>query len=252
MDWKPEVTRAGSAPRERFIEEHLPLVRCVAARLQSRLPSSVELEDLVSDGVLGLLDAIDRYNPERGVAFRTYASARIQGSILDGLRRKDWRPRSVRASQRALDETLGRLKAALGRHPSEQEVADAMRISLDEYHELLIDLRTGPLLSLTELEEATLAPTRTAEARPDATFDRKDLLTTVSEEIRALPSREKLVLSLYYHDELTLREIGEVLGVTESRVCQLHGQAAARLRAALHRRATPRTPASLGADGGRS
>jgi RNA polymerase sigma factor for flagellar operon FliA len=246
VEWSDEVRELGSAARTEFLSSYVSLVRYVAQRMIARLPSSVELEDLVQDGFIGLLDAVEKFDPARGVLFRTYLENRVRGAILDALRKRDWRPRAVRRSQRELDETLARLGAIHGRDVRQEELAEAMGIEISRLHRLLQDANAGPLLSLDELPGAagSVAPGRTPDAQQQ--LERRQLLEALAEELTRLPQRERYVLELYYHDGLNMKEVGAVLGVTESRVCQLHAQAAARLRTALRQRM--RTPvAAVGA-----
>lgn len=236
--WTEDVRKNGTQARDRFLEAHLTVVRYAALRISGRLPASVDLDDLIHDGVLGLMDAVERFDPSRGIAFRSYADSRIQGAILDGLRRKDWRPRSVRSNQRCMDEAMSSLASAQNRPPTEDEVAKRMGVDLAAYRSMLIAVRGGPLLSLDELESSeTVLGDETM--RPDLDVEHQDLLQALSLEIQQLPERERYILDLYYRQELNLKEIGAILGVTESRVCQLHSQAASRLRVALRRRLHP-------------
>jgi RNA polymerase sigma factor for flagellar operon FliA len=233
IPWSDVVCRRESTERERFLESHIDLVKFLALRIAARLPANVELSDLVNDGVIGLLDATEKYDPARGVRFRTYAESRVRGAILDGLRRKDWRPRSVRLMQRQLDETLVELSTRLQRPSDEEEVATAMRLDLRTYRSLLRDVNTGPLLSLDDLPEDSDPTVSTRGHLPDEPLVQRDLLEALADEILRLPERERRILGLYYHEALNMKEVGAVLGVTESRVCQLHSQATARLRSGL-------------------
>ncbi len=242
LPWTPAVRDPESRERADFVESHVDLVRFLAVRISSRLPANVDVDDLIHDGIVGLLDAAEKFNPGRGVRFRTYAETRIRGAILDGLRQKDWRPRSVRMRQRDLDQTVGLLATLNGRPATEEEVAKAMGLDLANYRTLLEGLHVGPLLSLEDL--ANSDPVTTGDwDMPDAPLEQRDLLEAMVEEIQGLPERERRILELYYNEGLTMKEIGTTLGVTESRVCQLHSQAASRLRAALSPRihATPLT-----------
>jgi RNA polymerase sigma factor for flagellar operon FliA len=236
LPWSEAVRAGDSAERRSFLESHLDLVRYLALRIASRLPSSVEIEDLTHDGVVGLLEAASSFDPARGVQFRTYAEARIRGAILDGLRARDWRPRSVHRGRRALEQALAALPARRAAEASEEEIAAALGLSLESYRSLLQDVSCGPLLSIEELPPGSEPRSDTPEGRPDNTLERRDLLRALAEETGRLPERERRVLELYYHAGLNMKEIGAVLGVTESRVCQLHAQAAARLRVALEAR----------------
>ncbi len=234
--WSDEVRSGDLEARSRFVESHLDVVRYLALRIASRLPSSVEVDDLVHDGIVGLLDAVDKYDPRRGVRFRTYAEARVKGAILDGLRHKDWCPRSVRRNRRELDEAIGRLSTVRGRAATEEEIAEEMGLDLESYRGVLRDLQSGPLLSLEDLPAAS-DPAVTADALlPHRRLERREMIEALAEELTRLPERERRALELYYHEGLNLKEVGAVLGVTESRVCQLHAQAAARLRVSLGRR----------------
>ena len=236
LDWTEAVRRQGSADRERFVESNVDLVRYVALRLAARLPSSVELEELMHDGILGLFDAIEKFNPARGVRFRTYAERRVRGAILDGIRQRDWHPRAVRRNQRQLEETMMRLASKRGRAASEEELATELGLEISQLHQRLQDASSGPLLPLDELPSRT-HPVATAESdQPHEALERKQLLALLADELTRLPERERQVLELYYHEGLNMKEVGALLGVTESRVCQLHGQAATRLRGVLRER----------------
>ena len=236
LPWTEAVRDPASADRARFLESHIDLVKYLASRMASRLPASVEIEDLVNDGVLGLLDAVEKYDGQRGVRFRTYAESRIRGAILDGLRKKDWRPRSVRHLRRRLDETMNRLASTLRRAPTEDEIAAAMELDLPAYRSLLKDSATGPLLSLEDLPPGSDPAETDDSCQPHNQLERRDLLVALAEEVVRIPERERRVLELYYHEGLNMKEVGAVLGITESRVCQLHSQAASRLRTALRKR----------------
>jgi RNA polymerase sigma factor for flagellar operon FliA len=204
------------ALRDRLILTYAPLVKYVAGRLGSGLPAHVEEEDLVSYGLLGLIGAIERYDPDRDVKFETYAIARIKGAIIDELRSLDWVPRSVRARAREIERAMAALEAKLHRPPTDEEIANQVGITTEELEVALIDTI-----------EDTEAPS------PESSLSATELKEALGEAIARLPEREKLVVTLYYYEELTLREIGEVLGVTESRVSQLHTKAILRLKARL-------------------
>lgn len=234
--WSDAVRTGESAGRRVFLESHMDVVRYMALRIAGRLPASVEIDDLVHDGIVGLLDAAAKFDPSRGVRFRTYAEARVRGAILDGLRHRDWRPRSVRRGQRELDEAVGRLTTVNGRAASEEEIADAMGLDLETYRSLLQDVSAGPLLSLEDMPPGFDPGSSGEGPLPGHALERRDLLSALAEELERLPERERRVMELYYHEELNMKEVGAVLGVTESRVCQLHAQAASRLRVALEAR----------------
>lgn len=231
--WSETVRDPASPERPRFLESYLNVVRAVAQQIFSRLPASVELEDLIHDGILGLLDATEKFDPSRGTRFSTYAETRIRGAILDGLRQKDWRPRSVRRGRRELDETVTQLSTTLGRPATEDEIASSMGLSLEAYRDLLLETSAGPLLSLEELPQGA-DPSVTAEGLlPHGALERRQMVEVLAEQVHLLPERERKVMELYYHEGLNMKEVGAILGVTESRVCQLHSQAASRLRVAL-------------------
>ena len=233
IPWTETVRDPGSPERPRFLESYLNVVRAVAQQIAARLPASVEIEDLIHDGILGLLDATEKFDPARATRFSTYAETRVRGAILDGLRQKDWRPRSVRRGRRELDETVTHLATAYGRPATEEEIAASMGISLVAYRDLLVETSAGPLLSLEELPHGS-DPSVTAEGLlPHGALERRQMIEVLAEQVHLLPERERRVMELYYHEGLNMKEVGAVLGVTESRVCQLHSQAASRLRVAL-------------------
>jgi len=231
--------------RERLILEYLPLVKHVAGRLAVALPPYVEFNDLVGYGVFGLVEAIERYDVERGVRFETYAATRIRGAILDGLRAADWVPRSLRQKGREVEQAIARLEAQLGRPATDQEIAQELGMSLAEYDRLAAELSSVALVSLDDVwladpeEESHLRVLETvsdeATANPQEQLEEQELERAVAEAIDQLPERERQVVALYYREGLTLKEIGQVLGVTESRVCQIHAKAILRLRAHLNR-----------------
>lgn len=229
--------------REKLILHYSPLVKYVAGRVSSGLPPSVEFGDLVSYGVFGLLDAIDKYDPDRGIKFETYAIARIKGAIIDELRADDWVPRSVRFKAREIERAYVALESELRRIPTDEEVAEKLGVSLDEYNNLLGKLSLISLVALDELwtvsgdrpDKISLADTveDVKVKDPSKTFEIEEMKDMIADAINHLPERERIVVSLYYFEGLTMREIGEVLSVTESRVCQMHTKAILRLRARL-------------------
>ena len=228
--------------RDRLILTYAPLVKYVAGRLGSGLPAHVDESDLVSYGLLGLISAIERYDPERDIKFETYAMARIKGAIIDELRALDWVPRSVRSRAREIERAIAELESRLGRAPTDDEIATKIGISTEELEESLTDISRSSIAALDELwsgsgegDQVSLLDTieDTTGPRPAEALDETELREALADAIARLPEREKLVVTLYYYEELTLREIGEVLGVTESRVSQLHTKAVLRLKARL-------------------
>lgn len=232
------------AHREEVICSNVHIVKFVVGRITSQLPANIDREDLVSAGILGLIKAVDRFDPGRGVKFETYATTVVRGEVMESLRAKDWAPRSMRRKLRQLAEVVNQLEARLLRAPEEEEVAEAMEMSLAEYHHFLSDASTASVGSLEELlvgeepaEGATYGPGEPSEsfADPLAILERSEMRRLVAQAVAALPERERTIISLYYEQELTLKEIGEIMGVTESRICQIHTQACARLRAHVQR-----------------
>jgi len=225
--------------QEKVLLEHLPIVRFLARRIHERLPQHVDIEDLVSAGVVGLMDAFAKFDPDKKVQFRSYAQFRIRGAILDSLRTLDWSPRELRRKGRAVEEAIRVLTARFGHAPNESEVADEMSLSLEDYQQLLGDLKGLEIGTLhmernedSGEEELAYVPGRPEE---DPLFRclRGELEERLSDAITNLPDRERLVMSLYYYEEMTMREIGLALGVVESRVSQVHASAVVHLRAAL-------------------
>jgi len=231
------------ALRDRLIINYSPLVKYVAGRMSMGLPAHVEEADLVSYGLLGLMDAIDRYDPERDIKFETYAITRIRGSMIDELRALDWVPRSVRARARHIEGAIRELESKFSRAPSDEEIAERIGISTEELEESLIDISRSSIAALDELwstsadgDQVSLLEMLedTTSEKPADALDALDTREALADALSRLPEREKLVVTLYYYEELNLREIGEVLGVTESRVSQLHTKAILRLRSRLH------------------
>jgi RNA polymerase sigma factor for flagellar operon FliA len=241
--WR-EFRRTGDkALRDRLILTYAPLVKFVAGRLGSGLPAHVDENDLVSYGLLGLIGAIERYDPDRDVKFETYAITRIKGAIIDELRAMDWVPRSVRARAREIERAMAALEAQLHRAPTDAEVAGKIGISEEELEDSLADIARSSIAALDEVwtissssgDQIALIDTieDTEGPEPQSALDETETREALAEAIDALPEREKIVITLYYYEELTLREIGDVLGVTESRVSQLHTKAILRLRGRL-------------------
>lgn len=212
--------------------QYATLVKRIARQVLSRLPASVHLDDLVQAGLIGLMEAARLYDPSQGASFETYATIRVRGAMLDELRRSDWSPRSLSRRVRQLSEATRAIENQKGRAASAQEIADRLDLSLDEYHQWVLDASNQNFFSLDSLEDFDSAP----EAASDCTYrsvedDRRR--HCLVEAIGSLSEREQVVLSLYYDKDMTLKEIGEVLGVSESRVCQIHGEAAVRLKARM-------------------
>ncbi len=218
-----------------LVRQHAPLVKRIAYHLMARLPSSVQLDDLIQSGMIGLLEAASKYDASKGASFETYASIRIRGAMVDEMRRGDWVPRSVHRDSRRIAEAIHAVEKRTGRDATDQEVAGELGISLEDYHASLRDAATGQLFSMDEMGE-TLDRSLGAEgtqASPAEDAEKTRFLENLSAAIEQLPEREKLVLALYYDEGLNLKEIGQVLEVSESRVSQLHSQAALRLRSRL-------------------
>jgi RNA polymerase sigma factor for flagellar operon FliA len=228
-----------SAEQEKLLLEHLPIVRFLARRIHERLPQHVDIEDLVSAGVVGLMDAFAKFDPQKKVQFRSYAQFRIRGAILDSLRTLDWSPRELRRKGRAVEEAIRVLTARLGHAPGETEIAGELGVSLEEYQQLLGELKGLEIGTLhvernedSGDEELAYVPGKPEE---DPLFRclKGELEERLTDAIQKLPDRERLVMTLYYYEEMTMREIGLALGVVESRVSQVHASAVVHLRAAL-------------------
>jgi RNA polymerase sigma factor for flagellar operon FliA len=223
------------AERERLILEHLPQVRLIARRIQERLPESITLDDLVSTGVLGLISAIDNFDPTQNVKLKTYAEYKIRGAILDSLRGLDWAPRQKRRKSKQIESAIASAEQKLKRSPTEEEIAAELGITLDEYHEWLVEIRG---LNVASLEYAGGEQGKdllhyvpdTSDNLPSALLERSELGRLLAACIDNIPEIERTVLSLYYHEELTLREIAQVVNLHESRISQLKSQAILRLR----------------------
>lgn len=221
-----------------YVKKHAPLVKRIAYHLMAKLPASVQVDDLIQAGLIGLMDAAKNYDDTQGAQFETYAAQRIRGSMLDELRQADWLPRTVRKSLRQIEATINQLEQKNKRAPSEDEVAKAMEIDISAYQQLLLDARGHQLLYYEDLQDSDDADFFERHVGVDNNdplrmLEEAGFRKVLAEAIGALPEREKQMMGMYYEQELNLREIGEVLGVSESRVCQLHSQAVARLRAKL-------------------
>jgi RNA polymerase sigma factor for flagellar operon FliA len=241
--WRRYKTSGDERARERLVVAYAPLVKYVAGRLSSGLPAHIEEADLISYGLTGLISAIARFDLKRQIKFETYAITRIRGSILDELRTLDWVPRSVRARAKQIERANMKLEARFQRAPTDEEVAGELDISVGDFNEALLQISNSTIVALDELwnvsdsggDQVSLLDTLPDRRAPDPQqlVDQGELRDRIADAIAALPEREKLVIALYYYENLTLREIGEVLGVTESRVSQLHTKAVLRLRSKL-------------------
>ena len=239
--YKQENKGVNDKLRDQLIMDYAPLIRFVAQRIASRLPSNIDIDDLVSAGVIGLMDAIEKYDPSRDNKFKTYAEFRIRGAILDELRSQDWVPRSVRDKAKRIERMYAELEQKLGRSVSDRELSSALGLKLDEYHDMVSKVKAVTLLSVDDLtipyqnEKKSLLECLegTNIKNPFAQLKNKDVRRILMDHIDDLPEKQKLVLSLYYYEDLNLKEIGKILEVTESRVSQLHTQAVNRLRVKL-------------------
>ena len=241
--WRRYKASGDIHARERLVVAYSPLVKYVSGRMASGLPAHVEESDLISYGLVGLISAIERFELEREIKFETYAITRIKGAIIDELRSLDWVPRSVRARAREIERANSKLEHNLQRAPTDEEMAAELDMTVEEFQDALLQISNSTVAALDELwtvsdssgDSVSLLDTLTDETAPDpaAVMDSTELKDRVADAIARLPEREKLVVALYYYENLTLREIGEVLGVTESRVSQLHTKAVLRLRSRL-------------------
>lgn len=240
--WLEFKKTKSSQLRDKFIRQYMPLVKYVAGKVSVGMPGSVDFDDLVGYGQFGLLDAINKFDPEKNVKFKTYAVTRIRGAIFDELRTLDWVPRSVRQKSREIEDTIVELESKLGRPASDSEVAGAMGISEDEYHQTILKVSGTSVLSLNDVwysgdesEHVSIGDCieSPASLNPDVIVEREEIRRVIIEAINELPEKEKMVLVLYYHEDMTFKEIGQVLEVSESRVSQLHTKANLRLRSKL-------------------
>jgi RNA polymerase sigma factor FliA len=228
--------------RNAMVEEHLPLVKYIASRIAGRLPSHIEIDDLTNAGVIGLIDAVEKFDPARKIKFKTYAEFRIKGAILDELRALDWLPRSTRQKASRIERAFSEMEQQLGRSASDHEIVEHLGVSFEEYHQMLVEARGVRLISLDEMHlesdensERNLLEflANPDEVDPAEAMNLDQVYRIVADSIEALPEKERLVISLYYYDELTMKEIGEILEITESRVSQIHTKAILRLRGRL-------------------
>jgi len=241
--WRRYKDDRDEKARERLVLAYAPLVKYVAGRMSSGLPSHVEESDLISYGLLGLISAIERFEPEREIKFETFAITRIKGSIIDELRSLDWVPRSVRTKAREIERMNAKLEHKLHRAPTDKEMAEGLEVTVEEFQDSLVRIANSSVVALDELwtvsdssgDQVSLLDTiqDPQAADPAQEMDTTEMKDRLADAIARLPEREKLVVALYYYENLTLREIGEVLGVTESRVSQLHTKAVLRLKSRL-------------------
>lgn len=229
-----------TSQKEDLLKQHASLVKKIAYQLKAKLPASVDIDDLIQAGMMGLLDATNRYEDNHGAQFETYAAQRIRGSMIDELRRADWLPRSVRKNMRDVETAVSALEQKLGRSPSEGEIARELNLSMDDFQGMLDDCSGHQLIYYEDFNDADSGNDHFLDRyqSDDSGDPLKALLSTdfreaLIEAIESLPEREKILMGLYYEQEMNLKEIGAVMGVSESRVCQLHTQAVARLRAKL-------------------
>ena len=231
-------TAKGKADKNHLLTEHMPLVKRLAHQMKAKLPPSVEVDDLVQAGMIGLLDAIQRYEENHGAQFETYAVLRIRGAMLDELRSSDWLPRSTRQNMRKVEQAMSTLQQQLGRPPSESEIAKSLKLSLPDYQEMLGDSGGHQLVYYEDFHDedgndSWLDRYAVDDDDPLRALLETDFRQAVIDAIDNLPPREKILMGLYYEEELNLKEIGAVMGVSESRVSQLHSQAVGRLRTYL-------------------
>jgi RNA polymerase sigma factor for flagellar operon FliA len=231
-------TASGNLDREQLIMQYAPLVKRIAYHLMAKLPASVQVEDIIQNGMLGLIDAVTRFEEGLGAQFETYAVQRIRGAMLDGLRENDWLPRSLRRDMRRIETAVSQLEQRYGRQPTEGELARSLDLPLADYQKMLQDARGHQLVYLEDFgggedDDYLDRHLPSSDADPLASLLDKNMRDVLIKAIEDLPEREKNVMGLYYEKDLNLREIGEVLGVSESRICQLHSQAIARLRARM-------------------
>lgn len=237
----PKEMRKPLGTREEIIVEYAPLIKYIAQKIAARLPANIELDDLISSGVIGLMDAIEKYDPTRDNKFKTYAEFRVRGAILDELRAQDWVPRSVREKAKMLERAFAKIEHERGRPATDEEICEELKINHEEYHDLLNQVRSVSLLSYDDLNNLSKGDRRSVlglsesgkSPTPFSEVNVAHMKRIISDAIKDLPEKQRLVLSLYYYEDLNLKEIGKVLEVTESRVSQLHTQAILRLKAKL-------------------
>ena len=232
----------GPKVKDQIIIEYAPLIKYIAQKIASRLPSNIELDDLISCGVIGLMDAIEKFDPNRDNKFKTYAEFRIRGAILDELRAQDWVPRSIREKAKLVEKAYSKLESNLGRPATDDEMCQELDCTQEEFYDLLNKAKSISLLNIDDSASFTRGDKRliaglmenSRAANPFTAVSYKDARDKIKDGIRSLPEKQRLVLSLYYYEDLNLKEIGQVLDVTESRVSQLHTQAIMKLRVKLN------------------
>ena len=242
-DAKENYSEIPASVKEQLVLEHTSLIRYIVNRIAIRLPSHIDLDDLHNTGVIGLIDAMEKYDPEKNCKFKTYAEFRIKGAILDQLRSLDWVPRSVRQKSRRLERAYGEVEQRLGRGASDEEVADSLGLQIDKFHELINQVRGISLVNLEEVRGVNADGDRTGSfadivedvnsENPFSSVKLTESKNVIAETIATLPEKERLVITLYYYEDLNMKEIGGILGITESRVCQIHTKSVLRLRAKL-------------------
>lgn len=229
--------------KDQIIVEYAPLVKFIAQKIASRLPANIELDDLISCGVIGLMDAIDKYDYSRDNKFKTYAEFRIRGAILDELRAQDWVPRSVRDKTKVVEKAYAKLEGNLGRPATDEEMCEELKVSIEEFHEMIKQSKSVSLLNIDDVVAFSQGDKKLManfmddrrSLNPHNAVNYKNVQEVIKDSIKSLPEKQRLVLSLYYYEDLNLKEIGQVLEVTESRVSQLHTQAVIKIKARLRR-----------------
>ena len=229
--------------RERIIEEFLPIIKHLAFKVSRGFDDDGITEDLISSGVLGLLEAMEKFDPSRGIKLNTFAYLRIRGAMIDELRKRDWFPRSARTKAKKLEEVIRKLESRLGRYPREEEVAAELKVDLDDYLIMLKDFGSLSILSIEDISEVSgmdregiIRYVMEEGASPEDRAEMKEMETLLGHEIDRLPEKQKLVLSLYYYEDMNMKEIAEVMGITEARISQIHSQAVLSLRTYLKKK----------------
>ncbi len=229
--------------REKIIEEFLPIIKHLAYKVSRGFDDDGITEDLISSGVLGLLEAMEKFDPSRGIKLNTFAYLRIRGAMIDELRKRDWFPRSARTKAKKLEEVIRKLESQLGRYPREEEVAEELKVDIDDYLVMLKDFGSLSILSIEDISEVSgmdrdgiIRYVMEEGASPEKCAEMRELESLLGREIDRLPEKQRLVLSLYYYEDMNMKEIAEVLGITEARISQIHSQAVLSLRTFLKKR----------------